>query len=240
MSSWTYSDGTATWVLPNKWYGFSSCGSSERFAALTDSGSVRQSVTFPANGLYRLTFMLRSRADVSDPTALMFGYGYNQVRACLETESALREIGRTPHILATNFVQQAFCFKVDDAPCTKTLILQGCNGLALADGTVESTMPADFPSGAMKTAQILVDEVELVQQTEALGEAPDIPETVDISLGAKTRLQLDFNGQKKVGRLRLGGHRVYGVIDASHPSGLVSGPGSLFVERLGGLVITVR
>jgi len=238
MSKWSYS-ANAQWIAGvNKWYGFSTCGKSASCLVLTQNGSASQDVTFPENGVYELAFMVRPRTDVSGADALLFGYGYNQIRACLETDAdGRREIFRTPHILATNFVRQAISFEIKDAPCTKKLVLQGCNGLANPDGSVEDTKPLDYPSGAMKTAVSLIDDVSLVRKSASLGAPPTLPATTEVRLATKARLQLDYAGQVRLGRLKLGGKFVSGVIDATHRSGLVSGPGSVYVEPRGCCIV---
>ena len=51
--------------------------------------------------------------------------------------------------------------------------------------------------------------------------------------GRLARLRLDFAGTNRIDRLRLNGVSVSGFIDASHPSGLVSGIGCLEVRPKG-------
>ena len=59
---------------------------------------------------------------------------------------------------------------------------------------------------------------------------PDVGRDVEVSLDAGTRLRLDYDGTVEVGRLSLGGKSVVGVVDATHPSGLVYGPGALYIR----------
>ena len=66
---------------------------------------------------------------------------------------------------------------------------------------------------------------------------PDVNRDVEVALDAGTRLRLDYEGTVEVGRLFLGGSSVVGTVDATHPSGLVYGPGALYIRPKGTVVI---
>ena len=66
---------------------------------------------------------------------------------------------------------------------------------------------------------------------------PDVDRKVEVSLDTATRLRLDYEGTVEVGRLSLGGKSVVGVVDATHPSGLVYGPGALYIRPRGTMLL---
>jgi hypothetical protein len=80
-----------------------------------------------------------------------------------------------------------------------------------------------------------IDQVIIEKADET--RAPDIPETLALELADGARLRLDFTGTNRIDRLRLDGTPVAGYIDASHPSGLVSGIGCLEVRPKGTVLL---
>ena len=65
----------------------------------------------------------------------------------------------------------------------------------------------------------------------------DVDCKVEVSLDTATRLRLDYEGTVEVDRLVMDGRSVVGTVDATHPSGLVYGPGALYIRPKGTVVI---
>ena len=135
---------------------------------------------------------------------------------------------RTPSIYSTNFVFRSALFNVPAAG-TYTFGIMSLNGLPLEDGT-------HLQVGKNATdVTALVDQV-LIKKADETAE-PDLPEKLALDLSDGTRLRLDFAGTNRIDRLRLNGVSVSGFIDASHPSGLVSGIGCLEVRPKGTVIL---
>ena len=127
----------------------------------------------------------------------------------------------------TNFVFRSALFNVPAAG-TYTFGIKGLNGWPLEDGT---HLQVGY-SASDVTA--FIDQVLIEKADETL--EPDIPETLALELSDGARLRLDFTGTNRIDRLRLNGQSVAGFIDASHPSGLVSGIGCLEVRPKGTVI----
>jgi hypothetical protein len=187
-----------------------------------------QDVTFPEAGTYRLVFWTRARR-----VGNTLNYAGNKVRAFLSSGATTNLIGITSYSLATNFVRQTFYFDVA-APGTWKFSLQGMNGLPRGDGTYLDVTPgAGFNAN---DSLVFIDGVS-IRKADSLGGAPQGRENKAIELNANTRLRLDFTGDVRIKSLRLGGRKVVGEIDASHPSGLVDGPGTIYVVPQGTCIL---
>ena len=190
-------------------------------------GTAEKQVTFPEAGTYRLDFSSRSRVWVS-PTPSM-NYSGNQLAFYLvDANNVTNEFYRSPSIYSTNFVFRSTLFTVPAAG-TYTFGIRGLNGWPLEDGSHLWVGVTDNDVTAM------VDQV-LVRKADET-RAPDIPETLALELSDGARLRLDFAGTNRIDRLRLNGKSVAGYIDASHPSGLVSGIGCLEVRPKGTVIM---
>jgi hypothetical protein len=125
---------------------------------------------------------------------------------------------RSPSIYSTNFVFRSALFNVPAAG-TYTFGIRGLNGWPLEDGS-------HLKVGATASdVTAFIDQV-LIKKADETAE-PDLPEKLALDLSDGTRLRLDYVGTNRIDRLRLNGVSVSGFIDASHPSGLVSGIGCL-------------
>ncbi len=216
---------TADWVVNG--YGGAQC-SGTRAAEVTQCGEMSQDVTFPEAGTYRLVFWTRARR-----VGNTLNYAGNKVRAFLSSGATTNLIGITSYSLATNFVRQTFYFDVA-APGTWKFSLQGMNGLPRGDGTYLDVTPgAGFNAN---DSLVFIDGVS-IRKADSLGGAPQGLENKAIELNANTRLRLDFTGDVRIKSLRLGGRKVVGEIDASHPSGLVDGPGTIYVVPQGTCIL---
>ena len=117
-----------------------------------------------------------------------------------------------------------------DMPGTYTFGLQGCNSYP------DNVTPRSSETG-QKDSNVFVDCVSIKKASDS--DMPELDEELKLDLAAASKLRLDFAGTATIKQLRLGGARVSGLIDASHPSGLVSGPGCLYIQPRG-TVVTFR
>ena len=190
-------------------------------------GTAVKQVAFPEAGTYRLSFSSRSRVWIYATPSMI--YSGNQVAFFLvDANNATNEFYRSPSICSTNFVFRSALFNVPAAG-TYTFGIKGLNGWPLEDG---SHLRVGY-SATDVTA--FIDQVLIEKADETL--APDIPETLALEVADGARLRLDFAGTNRIDRLRLNGVSVAGFIDASHPSGLVSGIGCLEVRPKGTVIM---
>lgn len=212
----------------------------ERSLLIVQCGEVFQDIEVPEAGVYKLEFMTRPRVDANayGNGSGYFVYGGNAVRAYLAKDGATNEIGRTQFVVSTNFVRETFYVEVPAAG-TYTLGLQGLNGLPLGDGT-HYTLKSNEDGFNVFDAEVLVDGVSF--KKSSLGVAPSVSDETELRLDSGTRLYLDYTGTVELKSLRKGGERCYGYIDSSDPSGLVYGPGRIFVDPANriGLTISIR
>lgn len=186
-------------------------------------GTATHAVTFPEPGAYRLEFSSRSRVWLYD-TPSMYYAGNALAFFLVDGNDVTNTFYRTPSIISTNFVFHSTLFNVSAAG-TYTFGIMGLNGLPLEDGS-------HLKVGATATdVTAFIDQV-LIRKADETAE-PDLPEKLALDLSDGTRLRLDFAGTNRIDRLRLNGVSVAGYIDASHPSGLVSGIGCLEVRPKG-------
>ncbi len=195
---------------------------------LTQCCAATREVSFPEPGAYRLEFSTRSRVWIYYPSPSM-SYSGNQVAFFLvDGNGATNQLYRTPSIYTTNFVFRSTLFNVPAAG-TYTFGIMSLNGLPLGDGS-------HLKVGVSATdVTVFVDQV-LIKKADETAE-PDLPEKLALDLTDGTRLRLDYVGTNRIDRLRLNGVSVSGFIDASHPSGLVSGLGCLEVRPKGTVLL---
>lgn len=180
-----------------------------------------QTITVPCAGLYRLKVAARSRIDDGD-------YSRNPVQFLLSrTGSAVtNEIGRIdPMPLYRQFEGFEYLFRVDE-PGDYTFSIK----------TVDHS--ATDPNA--KDRQCFVDDVSIsrVRETPATFE---LPSDIFVKVAAGAQVHLDFTNSVRIAKLRLGGHNVYGVADASTHPQFITGPGSFTVtDERPGLAIIVR
>jgi len=191
---------------------------------LTQCCAATREVSFPEPGAYWLEFSSRSRVWIYYPSPSM-SYSGNQVAFFLvDGNGVTNQLYRTPSIYTTNFVFRSTLFNVPAAG-TYTFGIMSLNGLPLGDGS-------HLKVGVSATdVTVFVDQV-LIRKADETAK-PDLPEKLALDLTDGTRLRLDYVGTNRIDRLRLNGVSVAGFIDASHPSGLVSGIGCLEVRPKG-------
>ncbi len=211
----------------DKNYGYTVCDGPMALL-IVDVGRAMRTVTFPEAGLYRLSMWTRARYYTNNTGVVnSTEYAGNQVQAWIVQNgtSATQEIYRTISVCSTNFLEHVALFRVDAAG-EYTFGLQGCNR---------------YPDSITKTvsngrdANVFVDSVSIRKAGGA--EPPELDEDLQLTLTDTARLRLDYEGTNTIKRLRLGGHAESGLIDASHPSGLVSGTGCLYVPPYGTVML---
>lgn len=190
-------------------------------------GTAEKQVTFPEAGTYRLDFSSRARVWIYAMPDM--GYAGNQFAFFLvDGNGATNQLYRTPSIYSTNFVFRSALFNVPAAG-TYTFGIMSLNGLPQPDGS-------HLKVGATATdVTAFIDQV-LIKKADETAE-PDLPEKLALDLSDGARLRLDYAGTNRIDRLRLNGVSVSGFIDASHPSGLVSGIGCLEVRPKGTVLL---
>ena len=190
-------------------------------------GTAVRQVAFPEAGTYRLSFSSRSRVWIY-ATPSMSWAGNQLAFFLVDANNATNEFYRSPSIFSTNFVFRSALFNVPAAG-TYTFGIRGLNGWPMEDGShLRVGNNAD-------DSMAFVDQV-LIEKADETRE-PDIPETLALELSDGARLRLDYAGTNRIDRLRLNGVSVAGYIDASHPSGLVSGIGCLEVRPKGTVLL---
>ena len=184
-------------------------------ALVTQDGTVSRTVNFPSAGLYRLSCMARCRADLEYGGGQYGGYWRHQMHVELEKGDVTREIGAY-QANSSNFVHYAWNFRVQD-PGEHTLRFRGV---------------AETAKGCRMS---FVDTVSV----KAIGaaEMPDIPESLTVDVTSGSKLHLDFDGMGTVGKVRLGGASRSGVISSERFPDFVTGPGCLYVEPRGAVLI---
>ena len=208
-------------------YGYTVCNGSWALLVV-QIGQATQPITFTEAGLYRLSFWTRARYFTSSSSGLLDStyYGGNQIRVWLaDGEGVTNDLYRTTSIYSTNFLEHVALFRMD-RPGTYTLGIQGCNNYS--DHVTTS-------SANKRDANAFVDLVSIVRTEEDT--TPALESDLQLTLGDTARLRLDYAGTNTIKRLRIGGKSVSGLIDASHPSGLVSGPGCIYVPPYGTMVL---
>jgi hypothetical protein len=113
-------------------------------------------------------------------------------------------------------------------PGTYTFGLQGCNDYPDHVTTRSSET-------GQKDSNVFVDAVSVRKVSDS--DMPELDEELQLNLSATSKLCLDFAGTATIKGLRVGGRKVSGLIEASHPSGLVSGPGCLYIRPEGTVIL---
>ena len=180
-----------------------------------------QPVSFPAKGLYRLRVHARPRISGDQ-------WSFNPLHFTLTPDGSAtaNEIGRIdPMPLYRQFQRFEYVFRVDE-PGTYEF-------------TIETVDHSDTDVYA-KDRQSFVDDVSIVRLKETPGTFA-LPADATLEVKAGAELRLDFTNTVSVARVRLGGHYVYGTVDASTHPDFVTGLGSIEVTGTPpGALIIVR
>ena len=135
-------------------------------------------------------------------------YRNNQMRLYVKKDGIEKEIAKTRKVSATEFGAYTYLFRIDE-PGTYEF---GMEGIVNADKTLR------------------VDGVGIERVHEA--ETPDISRSTSLAVENGAKLRLDFTGTLQLRQLKLGGHSVSGIVDASRFPEFLSGPGALFSRPL--------
>ena len=195
---------------------------------------LEQDIAFPSSGVYRLSFWTATRWDYADSNGRLV-YGGNALETYLVKDGVTNVIGRTDACLSTNFQHRVYTFAVPAAG-TYTFGLRSLNGWPTPEGGHILTQPTGYGvTFNASDCHVFLDAISIVPAGDL--PPPDVDRDVEVSLDPATRLRLDYEGMVEVGRLSLGGKSVVGVIDATHPSGLVYGPGALYIRPRGTMLL---
>lgn len=179
-------------------------------AWVIDHAAIYQEVSFPYAGRYRLRFCTRARHDTRYE-ANRYGPGA-RVKAVLARNGVTNDLYEcaTP---TTNYVAHTVYFTVTD-PGSYVFGFKGAN---------EPTV------SGMNDRMSLIDLVSIAYAGEepAPAAAPSWPEDLAIDISSGAKLNLDFTGSVKVGKVRLGGVKTKGPISAELYPEFVTGSGSL-------------
>jgi hypothetical protein len=173
------------------------------FNTFRGSASISQDVAFPAAGVYRLSFWQHTCLDGS--------YDANPVKAFLVNGGVTNVIGVADVVSHTNFVQNAFDFRVDAAGTCKSVLC----------GSIRYTY-----------TEAMIDGISL-RPVNVAPEALEIPSKLSVSVADGTKIRLDFDGTRRVKAVRLGGGRVFGTIDASSYPQYIEGRGAFEALEVG-------
>lgn len=186
------------------------------YAVLPAQNMLRQTLTFPSAGVYELVFAVHQRSDE-----------YWDAKRQIPLQAAIYGAGAETNLLVTvtpytrSFIRHAYRFVVPTA----------------GERTLAFSMP-NVPAGMTETwmCHNLLDGVSVKavsgdQDVQMLSEQA----TVTVAKGAK--LYLGFTGTNNVLSVRHGKGRRSGVISAATHPEFVEGPGALFAEPAGLLLL---
>ncbi len=190
---------------------------------LKNLSGVRQTIDFPAAGLYRLRFALRSRADKAS-------FADGDLAVLLVRGAETNRIAFVNYPYQRNFTERTYLFRVSEA------------------GSVDLCFEHYGPHAGRGTASdestCFVDGVSVCRVDWDVPETLSLSPETRINLSADGTLNLAFTGTNVVRAVRKKGvpsvGRVEGnvrVVDAVSCPDFVSGPGTLLVERKGSLVV---
>ena len=205
------------------YYGYDK-GEGARAISLIDAAGCYQKVRFPVPGRYRLRFIMRARDDTTNGKPTYYSLGA-KMRAVLAKGSVTNEIVSLASP-TTNFVARTVCFDVEDADSDYTFGFEADNDVRIS---------------GYKDRMVLIDDASIVycgdSFADGLREEFQIPEDMKISVAAGAKLYADFAGTRTIAEMRLGGHRVSGVISReTHPE-YISGTGTFYVQPKGTCVL---
>ena len=196
---------------------------------------IEQDIAFPSSGVYRLSFWTGTRHDYTSSSDGPFAYGGNALEAYLVKDGVTNAIGRTDACLSTNFQHRVYTFAVPAAG-TYTFGFRSLNGWPTPDGGHILTQPTGYSIWFITSdCHVFLDAVSISPAGEL--PPPDVDRKVEVKLDAGTRLRLDYTGTVEVDRLVIDGRNVDGIVDATHPSGRIFGPGALYIRPKGTIMI---
>ena len=218
------SSGSQIWKYDNVYGGNELCPgrtTTDSYLLLTQRASASCKVTFPAGGRYRLTVWAAERHDLTG----QLNRGNNPFEVWVTDGGPDTNRVGTARVDHDNWMEYAFLFDVPDKG-EYTIGLQGCMKYAVDD-------PSNNHS-------VRLDRVAVAYVGDSVAETVALPENLTVDVGADAQLRLDFTGTNVIRKLRIGGRVYSGVVSAQTRPELakhLSGPGALYVERKGALII---
>lgn len=205
-----YSHGGTGWSWFNDFgdnrYGYNYF-TSRAFMYVGGNNGMRQTMTFPTNGTYRLKVHMRG-AFIGPK-----GCGALSFWCCKDGTTMTNFIFRTTPYVSTNFIEHVCHFKV------------------------ESSGQYTFGIEGLDSNPAVVGACSVKLVTGELADMPPAPDDLCIDVKEGAVLALDFPGTFKTGGIRLGGQHVTGTINAkTHPE-YITGMGSIEVVPRGLMVI---
>ena len=187
----------------------------KRYFYIQSAGTMRQTVTISAPGLYRFKCHTKTRGD---------GYCDNHVRLwCRKADSTSTNVIDTilvPYM--PNFLERAYLIDFSEAGDYEI----GLTGLGVLSAGTNADKESHFDSLSLSKVAGSVDSV------------PTMPDDVKITVAKGARLVLDFPGCKTVRLLKLGDTNVpAGVVKASDYPDYLGGIGELEVKPVGGVIL---
>jgi len=212
------SDNIVTGVSYGKYpsYGGDGYGDGNGYV-LRNAGAMCFDYTFPCAGTYRLSFCANNL--VNEP-------GVNPIQAWL-AEGAVTNLLGIVKARATNEVEYCFTFRIPEGgTLARSFGFSGTNrgwvdeeGLHSGDAVIDNISLAKVP------------DADLVDSDAVF------PSDAKIAVADRAMLELDFIGTNAVAEVRLGGRKVFNWISAQTHPRYVTGPGVLYVEPKGSLLI---
>jgi len=188
-----------------------------RRAVVRNRGILTQSVSFPDDGWYEVSWWSHMRLDQNRATGVSVWLSRTD-----SGDRAVTNLLGAASTLSKSFARHAFLFR----PPVAGVYTFGIGGNV-----------SGYVGDEKKQNEQLIDCISIKSVTslreDGLGELTDL----EVNVEASARLALGFEGSKAVRKVRYAGRSYSGVISSeTHPE-FVSGPGSLVVPRKGLCVI---
>lgn len=183
------------------------------YVIICGSASIEQTLSFPSEGVYRLTFYAATREQNHANN------GHNPIKASLVAvgSSVTNELC-TVRVDTFNFVRHSALFRV---PAAGQYVLR-IEGMTVAAGSDRLTR---------------LDGVSVKKATDLAPDAtPDVPESASIEVAEGAKLRLDFPGNLKLDTVKYAGRSYSGTLTAENCP-FILGPGSLEVSPKGTVLL---
>lgn len=201
-------------------------GSTKNGYYVCDRGFIKQSVTFPCAGRYRLRYHVRGRYTTAESPQDKYCQGY-AMKAYLAYGGVTNKIDEYS-IGFSNFVARTAYFNVTDA--------SHAYEFQIGDVNNPSETHVRDRSG-------YVDGISIVYAGESPSPAEmSFPDDIELNVAAGAKLGLGFAGQVRINKLKVAGRKLKGIVSAETYPDLVTGPGSFEVtgQYDKGMVILLR
>ena len=178
------------------------------YVIICGSASIEQTLSFPSEGVYRLTFYAATREQNHANN------GHNPIKASLVAvgSSVTNELC-TVRVDTFNFVRHSALFRV---PAAGQYVLR-IEGMTVAAGSDRLTR---------------LDGVSVKKADDFKVDVPDIAEDTSIEITEGAKLRLDFPGTLKLDNLKYNGRSYSGTLTAENCP-FILGPGVLDVKAKG-------